>query len=532
VDLRHQLRIARKWLPLLVAGVVIAAGAAFALTSVQQRVYEARVTLIVGQALQNPNPEINQLIVSQRLTATYAAVATKRPALERVIEQLGLQQTPDQLARRVWAEAPVESTLLILTAQDTDPARAAAIANSLAEHLIASSPGIQGLQSDLQKAIEAELNATHDQILATQARVERLIALVSPTQSELSQLEALQGRLVTLRSTYASLVTASSQNAANLLTVVEPAITPQEAVSPRPLLTTMLAAVVGLLLAAAVAAIVEYLDDRVKNSDAVQEITGLATLGTVARMDVRGGRPEFYRLATLLYPRSAVAEAYRTLRTNIEFASVDSPIGTLLVTSSGPNEGKTVTAANLAVAFAQAGRPTILVDTDLRKPGVADIFGLANEQGLTTMLRTESTGVDEIAHATEQANLRVITTGPLPPNPAELLGSQRMRRTIERIREDAELVIFDTPPVQLVSDAAVMSSYLDATVLVVDAGRSRRGALRHAREALSLAGANVLGVILNRVPAASRSSDHGYYYEDAQEAAPVKRSSATESSPT
>jgi polysaccharide biosynthesis transport protein len=532
VDLRHQLGLVRKWVPILAAGAVLGTATAFAVSSVQQPVFEARATLMVGQALQALNPDVNQLIVSQRLSSTYAAVATKRPALEHVIQQLGLDQTPDQLARRVWAEAPIESTLLVLNAQDTDPARAAAIANALAERVIASSPGIQGLQSELQKSIEAELRATQEQIRATQARVDALAALESPTAAELATLESLQGRLVTLRSTYASLLASSAQSAANLLTVIEPAVAPAEPVLPRVLLNTLLGALVGLLLAAAVAAAIEYLDDRVKDSDAVQELVGLSTLGTVSRMDVGRGRPEFYRLATLLYPRSALAEAYRTLRTNVEFASVDVPITTLLVTSAGPHEGKTVSAANLAVAFAQAGRLTILVDADLRKPGIDQIFRLSNEQGLTTMLRSDEASVHAVAHATEQANLRIVTTGPLPPNPAELLGSQRMRRTVDKIKEAADIVVFDTPPVQVVADAAVLSSYLDATVLVIDAGRSHRRALRDTRETLDRAGAKLLGVILNRVPKGSPSSASGYYYQDTSGAPAGNRPSATEGTPT
>jgi capsular exopolysaccharide synthesis family protein len=532
VDFRRQLGIARKWFPLLVAGAILSAAAAFGLSSVQQRIYEAKATLIVGQALQNLNPNVDQLNVSQRLSATYAAVATKRPALEGVISQLGLNQTPDELGKHVFAQAQTDSTLLTITADDPDPNRAAAIANALAQLLISSSPAIQGVQSDLQASIQAQLKATLDQIEATQADVQRLGALQSPTPANLSTLETLQGRLVTLRSTYASLLSASAQSASNLLTVVEPAIAANSPVSPRTLLNTLLAAVIGLLLAAAVAAIVEFLDDRVKNADAVQEIARLSTLGSVGRMSIGLGRPEFYRLATLINPRSGVAEAYRTLRTNIEFASVDSPVNTLLVTSSRPHEGKTVTAANLAVAYAQADRRTILVDADLRKPGVHLMFGIPNEDGLTTMLRDEKITVAKIAHSTEQANLRIVTTGPLPPNPAELLGSQRMRRALDKLKADAEIVIFDTPPVQVVVDAVVMSSYLDATVLVVDVGRSRRGALRQAGEALARANANVLGVILNRVPGVSRASDHGYYHEDVVDTKTDKRPRAPKSSPT
>jgi succinoglycan biosynthesis transport protein ExoP len=533
VDFRRQLAIVRKWFPLLVAGVVLSALAAFGLSSIQQRIYEAKATLIVGQALQVLNPNVDQLNVSQRLSSTYAAVATKRPALEAVISQLHLDQTPEELAKHVFADAPTDSTLLTITADDPDPERAAAIANSLSQLLISSSPAIQGVQSDLQASIQAQLKATLEQITATQADVERLAALKSPTPANLATLEGLQGRLVTLRATYASLLSASAGSASNLLSVVEPAIAPDAPISPRTLLNTLLAAVVGLLLAAAVAAIVEYLDDRVKNAEMVQDVAALSTLGSVGRMNIGRGRQEFYRLATLINPRSAVAEAYRALRTNIEFASVDTPIRSLVVTSSRPHEGKTVTASNLAVAFAQADRRTILVDADLRKPGVHAMFGIPNEDGLTTMLRDEKVGVAKIAHATEQPNLRIVTTGPLPPNPAELLGSQRMRRAIDRLTAEADILIFDTPPVQVVVDAVIMSSYLDATVLVVDVGRSRRGALRQSAEALARANAKVLGVILNRIPGVSRASDHGYYHEDVVDAAQVeKRRSASNRSPT
>jgi non-specific protein-tyrosine kinase len=218
-----------------------------------------------------------------------------------------------------------------------------------------------------------------------------------------------------------------------------------------------------------------------------------------------------YQLAALLYPRSGVAEAYRTLRTNIEFSALDAPIRTLLVTSSVPGEGKTVTAANLAVVFAQAGRRVLLVDADLRKPGVHIIFDLPNAHGLTTLLRSADVSLDAVVQSTEQDNLRILTTGPLPPNPAELAGSQRMRTVVDLLTSTEDLVIFDSPPLQAVTDAAILGSFLDATVFVIDAQRSRRRVIRPAREALAKAGANVVGAPLNRVPARANSDRSPYY---------------------
>ena len=268
-----------------------------------------------------------------------------------------------------------------------------------------------------------------------------------------------------------------------------------------------IAAVVGVIL------LVTRLDDRIATPDEVETVAGLGTLGSIPRMKSDEGRAEIYRLATLLYPRSPAAEAYRMLRANVEFASVDRPPRTLLVTSSVPREGKTVTAANLSVAFAQAGHRVLLVDADLRKPGIHSIFDLQNLQGLTTLLRSDEISLDAIARPTEQANLRVLTTGPLPPNPAELLGSRRMRVVLERLCATADLVVFDSPPLQAVTDSAVLSSLVDVTLLVIDVGRSRQRAVKPAREALARAGANVPGAVLNRVPI--RSQDYGVYYGDA-----------------
>jgi polysaccharide biosynthesis transport protein len=514
VDLRRQIVLVRAWFPLLVACVLLAAGTAFVISSLQQKLYEAKVTLIVGQSLSAVNPDYNQLLVSQRLSTTYASVVTTRPILDNVIRKLGLDLSADELRGRILADTPQSNTLLTVTARDTDPTRAAAIANALADQLIAASPAIQGRQAEFQASIDADLKATQDQVNSTQAQVETLTGLTNRTAAQDAELATLDGRLASLRSAYATLLSYSSGSGSSLLSVIEPAVAPTSPVSPRPLLNTLVAAIVGLLLGAAIVFIVEYLDDTVKDPDTVQEVAGLSTLGTIARMKGDRGRNEIYRLVTLLYPRSSLAEAYRTLRTNIEFASVDAPIRTLLVTSSTPGEGKTVTAANLAVVFAQVGRRVLLVDADLRKPGIHLIFDLPNVHGLTSLLRSDEVSLDALAHVTEQENLRILTTGPLPPNPAELLGSQRMRVILDRFKTEEDLVIFDSPPLQPVADPAILSSVVDGTLLVVDAVHSRRGVVRQSREALAKAGANVLGAVVNRVRDRARA-DYQVSYGDA-----------------
>ncbi len=210
-------------------------------------------------------------------------------------------------------------------------------------------------------------------------------------------------------------------------------------------------------------------------------------------------------------PKSPVAEAYRILRTNIEFSSTDRKIKVILVTSSGPAEGKTTTAANMAIAMAEANRRVLLIDCDLRKPAIHRMFGLVNVKGLTNIL-VEGLEYDDITNVTEVENLEIITSGPKPPNPAELLGSQRMKEFLDKVREDYDMVIIDAPPILPVTDAAVLSQYVDGVVLVAGYGLTTFDAAVQAKASLQKVNARILGVVLNGVPAGKQGGYYYYYY--------------------
>ncbi|MFP4439986.1 MAG: CpsD/CapB family tyrosine-protein kinase [Chloroflexaceae bacterium] len=212
-------------------------------------------------------------------------------------------------------------------------------------------------------------------------------------------------------------------------------------------------------------------------------------------------------LIALRDPRSPAAEAYRTLRTNIQFSSLDKPLHTLLFTSTGPDEGKSTTLANLAVTMAQAEQRVILVDCDLRRPTLHTLFGLSNETGLTSaILQPEAAALP--LQDTSVVGLRLLPSGPLPPRPADLLGSRRMEALIARLRAEADMVLFDTPPVIAVTDAAVLATRLDGVLLVLQAGKTRRDRAREARRLLEKVKANIVGVVLNN---AKQEVGYGYY---------------------
>jgi capsular exopolysaccharide synthesis family protein len=214
-------------------------------------------------------------------------------------------------------------------------------------------------------------------------------------------------------------------------------------------------------------------------------------------------------LITNQNPKSPISEQYRTIRTNIQFSSVDEEIKTVLVTSSGPGEGKSTTVANLAVVFAQQGKKVLLIDSDLRKPTVHYTFNFTNTFGLTNVL-TKQASLDEVVNASMEKNLYILTSGPIPPNPAELLSSKAMEQLMRDVEEEFDVVLFDSPPLLAVTDGQILASKCDGTILVVSSGKTETEQAVKAKELLNSANSHILGVVLNGKK--MENSNYYYYY--------------------
>jgi capsular exopolysaccharide synthesis family protein len=215
------------------------------------------------------------------------------------------------------------------------------------------------------------------------------------------------------------------------------------------------------------------------------------------------------KIITHTDPKSPISEMYKTIRTNINFSSIDQELRSLMVTSTGPGEGKSTTSANLAVVFAQEGKKVLFVDADMRKPTAHYTFNLNNTYGLTSVL-TNQRPLVEAVHASDIKNLDLLTCGPIPPNPAELLSSHSMKRFLAAVYQEYDMVLFDTPPVLAVTDAQVLANQCDGTILVVSSGSTETDKATKAKELLESAKAKLFGVVLNNRE--MKESNHYYYY--------------------
>jgi len=522
MQLRQYALLVWRRLWLIVLGTALAAGAAYVVSKRMTPVYSATVTLLINQSpgYGTANADYMSLLTSERLARTYSELLRTPKVLTPVAEKLGLPKLP-----KVQVQLVRDTQLLQVSVEDADPALAADIANTIAQVFKDMNEEQQlGRYATLKDSLNGQIQQVDKDIATTQVEIDSLRGPLSP--SEEARRTQLQATLAQYRSNYTSLTNNLTQvqlaeaQATGGVDVAQEAQAPTAPVRPRTATNTALAAVVGALLALGTAFLIEYLDDTIKSPDDIEQVAQAPTLGLIARIE--GGEPA-QKLVTANTPRSPISEAYRVLRTNIQFGSVDKPLSSLLVTSGNPTEGKSTTAANLAVVLAQSGKRVVLVDSDLRRPVQHKYFGLSNNRGLTTALLDGHVPVEEHLQSTEIENLRVMSSGPLAPNPAELLGSQRMAQVLDELKQHADVLVLDSPPLMVVTDPVLLARQVDGTLVVADAGNTRRAVLARALDALRAANARLLGVALNRITP-SRSDTYQYYYYYSSDGQRKKRS--------
>jgi succinoglycan biosynthesis transport protein ExoP len=515
MELFRYIAVARRWWWLVVLLMLVAGVTSYAISQRLAPTYEATTTLIVGQSIQATELSTGDILTSQQLARTYADIAQRQPILQGTLETLGLKGTWRELKKRVRVKPVQDTQLLEIVAEASSPEVARVTADEIARQLILLSPtALQNQEKDEnQRFVRQRLEALQAKIEAGQARVQELEAAMTGSLSA-QEVRELQGEVNTTESlitdwenTYTQLlVFIEGKESPNYLAVIESAQADPDPVRPRILENTVLAGTIGFMLALGLIFLLEYLDDTLKSTDDLSQSLGLTSLGAVSQ--IKGLRYQDKLIASQ-NPFAPESEAYRMIRSNIQFMAADRPVKSLMVTSPMPGEGKSFTAANLGIAMGRAGLKTIIVDADLREPVQHQIFTVSNLEGLTDLLRSPELVTNSHLKPTIFENLQVITGGTLPPDPAEVLGSQRMGQLSARLSELADVVIYDSPPAVAVADAAVLSRQVDGVVLVIEAGQTRHDVARQAIMNLQQAGAHILGGVLNR--ASYKKSDYYCY---------------------
>lgn len=488
----------RKWWWLLVASTLIAAIFSFLSILRQPTSYQAHTTLMIGMTINDPNPSSNELMLGQQLAAAYADLANREIVRSATKNALRINELPQYIA-----QALPNTQLIEITVNDTDPERAQTVANELAAQLMNLSPiSAQSEERGRQDFIHERLNNLEAQINDTEAEIAKLQEELANTFSaqeigdKQDQIFSLQSKLSTMENNYGLLLSNTQQGAINTLTIIASADLPSSPMGSMKGLTVLLAAAAGFVLAACQAYLLEYLDDTLKSAADVERLFSAPIIGHIfEQKDRKNEEDQLYDADDLRQP---IAESFRALRTNIEISHSHRPLKTILVTSPDIGDGKTSVAANLALSIAQRDKEVVLVDGDLRRPSVHDFFGLDNERGLVDLISDGAT-ISDVLRFKKDRKIAVLTSGDTPPNPTEVLSSKKMDQLLSKLEETADVVIIDGPPF-IVADAMVMASKVDGVLLVVRPGHTRRSLALGALEQIQLAGARVIGVVLNRIP--------------------------------
>jgi len=477
----------RKWWVVLAAALGLAASLAFSLTAHKQ--YSATAQLLVqpsinasGVGATEPQP------VTQTDVETELQLVTSAPVQQAV--RAHLNSVPAVTAAEVG-----QTNVMAITATSEVPSQAAAVANLYATAFVQYRQGVaERSLASAEAQLRSQISSLTQQLKSFRGKT------TSPEASALLNQQAV------LKEQLAQMQVSGAADTGDVV-LVTPAQPPVSPSSPKPVKDALLGLAAGLALGLGLAFLRHSLDDKLASKEAAEHAGGAQVLAMTPMVSSwRRRRP---LVVVLTQPTSPAAESYRSLRTSLQFARQDGQLRSIMVTSPSASEGKTATLANLGVVFAQAGERVLLVSCDLRRPRIGSFFEFNETEGLTSVLLGQRTLEQVLMPVAGTDGLSLLPAGPIPPNPAELLGSARARDIFADLQKRFDLVLIDSPPVLPVTDAAILSRHADATLMLVAAGQTRRADLHRAVEKLDHVGTTILGIVLNKV---SRQTGYNYGY--------------------
>ena len=446
----------------------------------------------------------NETIQTGRYTLTEQSIQTQISQVEAQISQMGaeIENVSTETVQQQLTQ--VESQIATMQAEVTQ----------LQADIRVLTPPTTNEQQLLLSEKEARLNQIQPILALSQQIYTDLVVLGKPSTTEdgTNRLSQLQTTMKLYQEIYINLLNnleairlARLQNTPNVVSI-EPAVVPGRPIRPRPVTNTGLAAAVGLMLAGGIAFLIEYLDDTIRTPEDVDRILKLPIIGYIG--DINIGKGEVVDMHVVKHPRSPVSEAFRSLRTNLEYTNVDRSLTKLLVASSGPGEGKSTVASNLAAMMAQGGKRVLLIDADMRRPRVHSIFGSSNRVGLSTLFRGNMTVRSAMRKVDGMENIFILPSGSPPPNPTELLASAKMDQILLEASREVDVIVVDSPP-SIVADYQVLSTKMDGVLIVIQPGMTHAESAVAMLNHLERVNANTLGVVLNKIP---RNSTYGGYH--------------------
>ena len=505
--LKKILSISVRWLWVFLLSVVVAGTAAYFVSSRLTPIYQASSMILIDQAPDSRSTQYQAILTSERLTQTYATMIMSRPVMTDVIDRLELDLDVNELSEDVKI-LPIRDTQIIrIQVENSDPVLAATIANTIAEVFSDTNQIMQKSRfAESKSSLQSQLDLVSEQIEITSNSLSEL----DDQQSDPSEKKDLESSLTQYEIAYSNLLQSyedirslEAQSTSEIIQIDE-AIPPEKPIRPKVISNTILAAVFGGVIAVTAILLIEAWDDTIKEPEVITNEFQLPLLGLITRFDPPTDGP-----VALAEPRSQISEAFRALRTNIQYASFDLPNRQILVTSPSPGEGKTTISTNLAVVIAQGERQVVLVDADFRRPSIHKSFKISNHQGFSQIFVNPELSKSLVTQNDELYNLSILTSGPIPPNPSELLSSDRVEDIFANIMEDRDFLVVDTTPTISVTDAIVLGSRVDGVLLVVRWGSTTRGDLRRSIEQIHQIGGNILGVVMNDVKI-TRTSYYNY----------------------
>lgn len=505
MELRDYLNVISARRGTIVLATLVVSLVALAASLVQSPIFEAESRVLISEKdtgaaiFGTVLPELSSQ--PERALQTQVQLVEVRPVAEATIRRLNLKQTAEQVLEVVTVSAVGQTNLISIKARASSPKLAADVANVMAEEYVkASRDRKRASIQDAAEEVEDRLDRVREEILAAvdtgtsdSAEAERDIAVGTYT--------TLAEKLEELR--------INEQLETGSGTIVQSAVLQPTPVAPEPVRNAGLGLLVGLLFGTAMAFLLEYLDSTIKSTEEAEKVFGAPVLGVVPLERYERGVAR--QLTILDAPGSAAAEAYRVLRNSIDFVNFEHNLKTVLVTSATPAEGKSTLSANLAASLTQAGKKVVLISCDFRRPTTDQFFNVDNTVGLSEVLL----GTHTLKSALQQPvddRLLILTAGKMPPNPSELLASNRMKEVIESLEEWADWVIIDTPPILAVADPVSVARWVDGVLMVSKAGESTREAALKAVELLGKVGAKVIGVAIWGLDESKNRPGYGYGY--------------------